>query len=78
LLVGNVALYGLVAVVVVIANQFVTGGYFLEIRTPASGNSRASAPLIDSFTLTVLDVALVFIAIGGVVLWGLKQWFAKP
>jgi hypothetical protein len=76
LLVGNVVLYGLIALVVVVGNRFVIGGYFLETKPPGSTESRA--PIVDSFTLIVLAAVLVFVAISGSILWGLKLWLAKP
>jgi len=75
LVLGNVALYGLIVVAVLVANQFVTGGYFLEVNAQGS---KSQGPAIEPFTLAILIVVGVFILVGGTILWGLKVWLAKP
>ena len=75
LVLGNVALYGLIVVAVLVANQFVTDGYFLEVNTQGS---KSQAPAIEPFTLVILVAMAAFVVIAGATLWGLKVWLAKP
>lgn len=75
LVLGNVALYGLIVVAVLVASQFVTGGYFLEVNTQGS---KSQAPAIEPFALSILVALTAFVVIGGAILWGLKVWLAKP
>jgi hypothetical protein len=75
---ANAALYSLIVVVVVVANHFFMGAYFLEARVPGPDAPRPSPLLVDAFTLTVLAAVAVFVAIGGLILWALKLWMAKP
>lgn len=75
LVLGNVALYGLIVVAVLVANQFVSGGYFLEVNTQGS---KPQGPAVEPFTLAILLALAAFVVIAGAILWGLKVWLASP
>ena len=60
-LLGSLALYGVVVIAVLVASQFVTGGYFLEVRAPGSSEQPATDPL----TVVVIASVAAFIAVGG-------------
>jgi hypothetical protein len=73
---GNLALYGLIALVVGALIFIGPGlsGYFLEVPLQ-SGERR---PSVDPLVVTVTAGLVAFLVIGTAVLWALKQWLLRP
>jgi len=73
---GNLALYGLIALVGVALTLFGSGfsAHFAEV--PLQPGERQ--PAIGPVSATVAISVIVFLAIGTGILWALKQWLLKP